>query len=713
MARTTTTEQIVESPEALTPTNLSFSADAVQNPPKLKGRKRLLRSLQRISSSPSLIRLGRPSHYKAGHGSISCISLSSPSSNGHSLSNSYSSNSSGGFSTAPTSLPSTPPPADTSNTPRTRCNIGPVDAQSGPAVLHPKSVPVPIDVRPSSRSVKLVGSALATGNTEDYFPTPTQSSRTKPKWKPRENLDFWGEMPREIRFEILRHLTPKEIVRCAVVSRSWHDMCFNGQLWIRLDASEFYRTIPSDSLCHIITSAGPFLRDLNLRGCLQLQNTSSGDALSDACKNLEYVSLEGSRMEKSSLQNLLGCNSRLVHLNLTGLTSVSNSICTLISKHCQALELVNVSWCLNMDARGVKKMIDGCQQLKDLRVGEVPGFGNKNVMQRIFETNNLERLVLNGCTSLTDEALKIMIEGTNSETDPLTGRPRVPARKLRHLDLGRCHRLTADSIETLAANVPDLEGLQLGGCTDLIDAALAELLRTVPNLTHLDLEELPQLTNVTLQNLARSPCVSRLQHLSISYCEKLGDTGMLPVVKACQKLRQIDMDNTRVSDLVLAEAATMVRERSRHSSYQCVPDVGLRVVAYDCQNVTWTGVREVLSRNAEIKRPPTTTALLTGPSFPTEIIQIKCFYGWQMTVDEHTKRVLKGELAAAVRLEQKWAGYMMATEEVGAGGAHSRRRRRRAREAAMLHADEEEGGISATGGPGRRRRARSGGCTIM
>ena len=80
-----------------------------------------------------------------------------------------------------------------------------------------------------------------------------------------------------------------------------------------------------------------------------------------------------------------------------------------------------------------------------------------------------------------------------------------------------------------------------------------------------------------------------------------------------------------------------------------------------------------------------------------------------MTVDEHTKRVLKGDLAAASRLERKWADYMQANEEAGAIGAGIRRRRRRAREAQMAHADEEEAGATATG----RRRARTAACAIM
>src|SRR5699024_6026256 len=106
---------------------------------------------------------------------------------------------------------------------------------------------------------------------------------------------------------------------------------------------------------------------------------------------------------------------------------------------------------------------------------------------------------------------------------------------------------------------------------------------------------------------------------------------------------------------------------------------------------------------------------MAAQTFPKEIIQLKCFYGWQMTVDEHTKRVLRGNLAAANRLERKWADYMMSNEEADAGGAGARRRRRRAREAERLYnADDDDGDDYLPGGLGpRRRRARSGGCVVM
>lgn len=232
---------------------------------------------------------------------------------------------------------------------------------------------------------------------------------------------------------------------------------------------------------------------------------------------------------------------------------------------------------------------------------------------------------------------------------------------------------------------------------------------------------------------------------------------MLPLIRACTNLESLEMDNTRISDLVLAEAAAMVRLRARRTvltdNAPFRPATGLRLIAYDCQNVTWTGVREVLSRNAEVltttktaELPPLEKSLhsstpSTNPSspstsaeqlpsshtasprihvvrehaYPSQIIQLKCFYTYQPTVEEHTKRVLRGDFAAARRLERKWADFMIAQEEAGAQGAGHRRRRRRAREAQMMHADEEDGssGPGNGVGGGRRRRARSGGCAVM
>jgi F-box and leucine-rich repeat protein 2/20 len=179
--------------------------------------------------------------------------------------------------------------------------------------------------------------------------------------------------------------------------------------------------------------------------------------------------------------------------------------------------------------------------------------------------------------------------------------------------------------------------------------------------------------------------------------------------------------------------------------------------------VTWAGVREVLQSNCRVmngRKKSVVTLAAAEPGevgesdndgaeveeikriieistllYPSQIIHLKAFYGWQQTVEEHYKRCSTARWGAAARLEHKWAEWMVASQEVGSigGGWSSRRRRRRAREAEDRVRDENEHGVdmNADAGTDRddatssgintpnggrqhgRRRARSGGCTVM
>lgn len=653
-------------------------------PSKGRSRQRILRGIQRISSSPSLPGLGRSrsvsNPYSVRYGSISCVSLS-------------------------TAGPSLVSPSARSATPQLGLT-GVVGPDFPPGKGGFTFAEEEVDEAEEYLAIRKISHDLSNASPATASLPSELKSRTKVVEK--KDFYFWDDMPHEVRIHIFSYFRPKELVRISRVSKSFYGFCFDGQLWTSIDASEFYQDIPAASLARIIAAAGPFVKDLNLRGCVQVEHYKRTEVIVKSCKNLMNATLEGCRnFQKHTLHNLLRSNEKLVHLNLTGLAAVTNTSCKIIAESCPQLESFNVSWCQKVEARGIKTIIDACTKLKDLRAGEVKGFDCVATAQSIFDTNRLERLVLSGCAELNDEALKIMMQGVDPEIDILTGHPVVPPRRLRHLDLSRCVRLTSAGVKAVGHVVPDLEGLQLSGCKALTDAALEPILASTPRLTHLELEDLDAITNSLLsEHLAKAPCAGNLEHLALSYCESVGDLGMLPVMQKCVRLKSADLDNTRISDLVLAEAASMVIKRSKPSSgADTRPKVTLRLAVYDCQNVTWTGIREILFRNAQVRPVIGQPGRIT---YPTEVIGLKCFYGFQMTVDEHQKRVLRGDLVAAGRLERKWADYMQANEEAGAGGAGYRRRRRRARHAAALHADEEDGGIV-----GRRRARTLGSCSVM
>jgi F-box and leucine-rich repeat protein 2/20 len=723
---------------------------AADGPPqKLKGRHKLIQSLQRMSSSPSLARLGRTRSsekvYRPNHkASISCTSLGGSPTSTVSISppNSFTSQISNGYSTAPSTPGS---PGSERSYFETNSRLRPLD----PNELS--SVSVPIDIR----SAKPISTTL--------HEIPEKPMPRRP------NFNFWRDMPHEIRVHVFSYLSPKEIIRMSAVSKQWHDMCFDGQLWTSLDCQSYYTQITSEALIKIMLKAGAFVKDLNLRGCVQLRDQwlSLGTRMTNQeCRNLENLVIEGCKIERSSIHFFLLRNPKLLHINMRGMQNINNATMKIIATHCPQLEVLNIDWCSQIDSRGLKKVVQSCPNLRDLRASDVRGFDDLDFMQELFERNTLERLLLQHCDSLTDEALEVLVHGTEPERDVLTERPLVPPRRLRHLDLKRCRNITDRGIKALAYNVPFLEGLRLCQDTALTDDSMIALLPTVPRLTHLEVEEVETLTNATLTALASSRCAGVLEHLNISYCEQMGDSGTIPLLKACPNIRSLCVDNTRISDLTLMEASEQVRKRGSTTKKLQPPRKGLELVAFDCANVTWAGVREVLQSNCRVMSgrkksvvQTTTTAIETGTEgdndgegaqvenikriieistllYPTQVIHLKAFYGWQQTVEEHYKRCVTARWGAAARLEQKWADWMVASQEVGAVGHgwSSRRRRRRAREAENRVRDENEGGGVVGGGfelgteeetssgietpngtrrVGGRRRARSGGCTVM
>jgi F-box/leucine-rich repeat protein 2/20 len=747
----------------MTPTSPSINGIPFDQPhAKLKGRHRLMQGLQRISSSPSLAKIGRTRssdrvYVQSQKASISCISLGSPASS-YPLSppNSFTSQLSNGYSTAPTT-PGSPGSINQSYFDAQHARVRAYNSSSD-SLAERIQLPSDLAKYPTHSGLR----ALSVVAEQPLLRRPS--------------FNFWQDLPHEIRVQIFSFLTPREIIRMSSVSKQWHDMCFDGQLWTSLDTQAYYQSITSEALIKIMLRAGAFVKNLNLRGCVQLRDQwlSIGTRMTNQeCRNLENFSIEGCKMERSSIHFFLIRNPNLRQISMPSIQNINNMTMKTIATYCPQLEVLNIDWCSAIDTKGLMKVVQSCPRLTDIRASQIGELDNREFMLELFQRNNLERLILQHCDSLDDEALRIMVEGLDPERDILNDRAIVPPRRLRHLDISRCRGLTDAGIMALAHNVPYLEGLRLCQNNVLTDDALADLLPSLERLTHLEMEEVELLTNATLITLAKSPSAKTLEHLSISYCELMGDIGVLPVLKSCPKLQSLCLDNTRISDLVLMEASEQVRKRGNIQNKR-KPRRGIELIAFDCANVTWAGVREVMQGNTRVvqgrrkstvqapiqnrtatcfntdgepverETPKRTIEVHTSvPLFPAQIIHLKVFYGWQQTVEEHYKRCVRSEWHAASRLEGKWAEWMVASEEagVGQGGIWGRngRRRRRLREAERRVLDDEGGrlqpgeaeeeqsantsgessafesgrdAVGRRGGSGRPR-ARSGGCVVM
>ncbi|KAA8912768.1 hypothetical protein FN846DRAFT_897474 [Sphaerosporella brunnea] len=578
----------------------------------------------------------------------------------------------------------------------TRFTSSPTLPRSGTRTPDPKSSKRSVSCisLASGNSEELAGAALAeydgfgygSDSSLDLFVDCDDGSGGTAAPRYRRQGPTWEDLPDEVKVNVLSWCEPRELVQMSSVSKEFHRLCYDGQLWKTLDASEFYNRIPVGQLARLIVASGNFVRHLNLRGCVQLHKDWRLETVANACRNLLSASLEGCTFDRPIIHFIIMRNPQLVDINLSGLQAVTNSTCRMLAHSCPHIESLNVSFCTNMDGRGLRRVVEACKNLRELRACELQ-ISEAPLMQALFKANTVERLQFGESVGITDEHIRLLVEGAEPEIDPFTDRNAAPARKLVHLDLRKCTLLTDNALRYLSGNVPNLEKLELGAVVSLTDAGLAQLLPTVPRLSELDIEECLELTNTTLFNIAKSPAASKLQDLHVSYCENMGDSGMIEVLRKCDSLWNLEVDNTQISDFTLLEATRVLRERPVTRPVTSCPTshFGLRMVVFDCSNIRWTGVREVLNRNAEYMK--------TQPAQPG-MIRLKCYYEYQKTVDEHTKLVLRKDVEKADRLEREWAAYMMASQEGSAG-----RRRRRA------WGDEDDNG--------RRRSGRVGMCAIM
>lgn len=236
-------------------------------------------------------------------------------------------------------------------------------------------------------------------------------------------------------------------------------------------------------------------------------------------------------------------NPRLVHVNFSGLQAVSNSTCRMLAESCRHIESLDVSFCCNADGRGLRKIVERCRNLKELRACEL-NMNDPGLMQALFKTNHVQSLHLGNANGLTDDFIRVLVEGVDPVIDPLTDRSSAPARELVQLGLGNCVHLTDDTLRHLSGRIPHVRKLDLAGNPSFTDAGFAELLLSIPDLVHLDIEECSELTNATLTNISRSPAAKRLIHLAVSYCENMGDNGMVHVLRKCERLANLEMDNS-------------------------------------------------------------------------------------------------------------------------------------------------------------------------
>ncbi|OLL24024.1 F-box/LRR-repeat protein 20, partial [Neolecta irregularis DAH-3] len=462
----------------------------------------------------------------------------------------------------------------------------------------------------------------------------------------RSRKDWTAIIPKTVLLQIFSYVHRRELISLSRVCKTWREMTYDGSLWKSFVIADFsdsnshllnlkpgYSYVPGHEVMRILKSAGSFIRHLNLRGCNNLLPREFA-SLGIYCTNLISLNLDGCYIAPESLPKILKVNNSLHHLDVSGVPGIPFSSFTLLSR--KFLQTLDISWCptTRQLTNGVIHVLENCPGLIELRMNEFGEMHNPDILIGIHNLSRLESLHLAECPRLSDTHMKLLIRGPSY---PYLG-DMSRLLSLRHLNLSQCLLLSDATLIVLANQVPELSRLEFTGCNNLTDVGFKTLLRTIPKLTHLDLEDVVQITDETILSLsAYNP---NLRHLQLSYCIEVTDHGIIHLLRSCQYLISLEIDNTELSDVILL-----------HLSSQ------MRLVVYDCPRITWAGIREVMISNSERKGG---------------WIRLKCYYAWQNIFNSHFRACLRGDTEIAKWIERRWAETMMKAEEQRGADNNSR-----------------------------------------
>uniref|UniRef100_A0A8B9E670 F-box/LRR-repeat protein 2 n=1 Tax=Anser cygnoides TaxID=8845 RepID=A0A8B9E670_ANSCY len=324
------------------------------------------------------------------------------------------------------------------------------------------------------------------------------------------------KLPKELLLRIFSFLDIVTLCRCAQVSKAWNVLALDGSNWQRIDLFNFQTDIEGRVVENISKRCGGFLRQLSLRGCLGVGD-SSLKTFAQNCRNIELLNLNGcTKITDSTCYSLSRFCSKLKHLDLTSCVAITNSSLKGLSEGCRNLEHLNLSWCDQITKDGIEALVKGCSGLK--------------------------ALFLRGCTQLEDEALKHI---------------QNHCHELAILNLQSCTQISDEGIVKICRGCHRLQSLCVSGCSNLTDASLTALGLNCPRL------------NTLIQLSIHCP---KLQALSLSHCELITDDGILHLSNSTcghERLQVLELDNCLLITDVTLEHLENCHNLERIELYDC------------------------------------------------------------------------------------------------------------------------------------------------
>lgn len=397
---------------------------------------------------------------------------------------------------------------------------------------------------------------------QDVSPAEWTSSYSHRQLAKSQQFSPASRLPPEILIYILKQLhSTRDLHNSLRVSRTWCE-CTVELLWHRpsIQKSDHFNQLLEVIKSHNKTfDYARFIRRLNFLA-LGRDLTDKQFFQLERCIKLERLTLVGCvEISDEALTKILPLFPNLVALDLTSISSTTDSSIIALAQTATRLQGINLGGCKNITDKGLLALAANCPLLRRIKLSNVKNITDVSVSAIVKSCPLLLEFDLNGCSKITDNAVRdiwtysthmreLRLAQCSELTDlafpaspqryPPQIEPTLPGAQphpqigpimfleipplrltricenLRMLDLTSCHLITDEAIEGIVSSAPRLRNLVLTKCSQLTDTAVESICKLGKNLHYLHLGHAASITDRSVRTLARS--CTRLRYIDLA-----------------------------------------------------------------------------------------------------------------------------------------------------------------------------------------------------